>query len=182
MAPRKRKAGYYAICFGKNRDGTRNEYYIHRLVAKAFIPNPDNKPQIDHINTIRTDNRVCNLRWVTASENHYNPISLKRFEKIYKSDDFKNNSIKVINEWNEKPEAKEWIVKLHEFNEIAVVGLPLDKSKPTLRYPSASIASKETGGYFNRAAISHCLNKRYGLKKNIYRGYIWYRADALPNI
>jgi hypothetical protein len=42
---------------------------VYRLVLEAFIPNVDNKPQIDHINRIRTDDRLENLRWVTSSEN-----------------------------------------------------------------------------------------------------------------
>jgi hypothetical protein len=44
-------------------------FYIHRLVAETLIPNPDDLPQIDHINGIRSDNRTSNLRWVTCSQN-----------------------------------------------------------------------------------------------------------------
>ena len=54
---------------------TKKRFLVHRVVAEAFIPNPYNKPEIDHINTIRTDNRVENLRWVTHSENMNNPIT-----------------------------------------------------------------------------------------------------------
>lgn len=48
------------------------QYRVHRLIAEAFIPNTDNKPTVDHINRIRTDNRVSNLRWASLSEQKNN--------------------------------------------------------------------------------------------------------------
>lgn len=51
---------------------------IHRAVAEAFIPNPEKKEYVDHINTVRDDNCVSNLRWCTLVENHRNPITYAR--------------------------------------------------------------------------------------------------------
>ena len=53
---------------------------VHRLVAECFIPNPEGKYSVDHINRIRNDNRVENLRWATRSEQQLNKSHKYDFE------------------------------------------------------------------------------------------------------
>ena len=74
------KYGYLTVylCCSGHKDKLAK---VHRLVAQAFIPNPMNKPCIDHINTIRDDNRMENLRWCTHVENSNNPNSLPHVGK-----------------------------------------------------------------------------------------------------
>ena len=57
------------------KDGRGKQRYIHRLVARAFIPNPDNKREVDHIDNDKANNTVVNLRWVTRRENQNNEIT-----------------------------------------------------------------------------------------------------------
>ena len=52
-----------------NKKGNKITQKVHRLVAQAFIPNPDNKNEIDHIDCNKRNNKVTNLRWVTRKEN-----------------------------------------------------------------------------------------------------------------
>lgn len=74
--------GYECVSLWKNGKGKRLQ--VHRLVAIAFIPNPNNLPCVDHINTIKTDNRVENLRWCTQKENCNNPLTRKNNSKSRK--------------------------------------------------------------------------------------------------
>ena len=67
MKPFTSKCGYLIVSISKN--SIDNKFLIHRLVSNAFIPNPYNKPQVNHINGIKTDNKVSNLEWATTSEN-----------------------------------------------------------------------------------------------------------------
>lgn len=59
--------GYPRVSLWNNGKG--KHFFIHRLVAEAFIPNPDNKPHINHINGIKTDYSINNLEWCTPKEN-----------------------------------------------------------------------------------------------------------------
>lgn len=68
---------YYLV--GLHQNGKLKTFSVHRLVAIAFIPNPDNKPQIDHIDGNKINNVVENLRWCTAKENCNNPLRIKKF-------------------------------------------------------------------------------------------------------
>ena len=74
IQPRIHSTGYYII----------NGELLHRIVAKLFIPNPENKSEVDHIDTNIHNNYVDNLRWVTSSENQRNPLTLQNMSKSLK--------------------------------------------------------------------------------------------------
>lgn len=60
--------GYWSVGLSSPENG-RTFLKVHRLVALAFVPNPENKPQVNHLNGVTTDNRAVNLEWATNQEN-----------------------------------------------------------------------------------------------------------------
>ena len=73
------KYGYPRVTLCKNR--VSRSHLLHVLLAKAFIPNPECKPQVDHVNTNKGDYSLSNLRWVTPKENSNNPNTLEHCRK-----------------------------------------------------------------------------------------------------
>lgn len=71
------------------KEGERVDYYVHRLVALAFLPNPENKPQVNHINNRKHDNRLENLEWVTKKENWEHARDYGVYKGIMLSDEEK---------------------------------------------------------------------------------------------
>ena len=67
LNPRLQTKGYLQI--GLTKNGERKNHLIHRLVAEAYIPNPNNLPQVDHIDNDKTHNYVNNLQWITLRDN-----------------------------------------------------------------------------------------------------------------
>ncbi len=66
-------------------NGKKHTASVSRLVAQAFISNPRNKPQVNHIDFDSTNNHVSNLEWVTIKENYYHSRNCGRFNNAYKT-------------------------------------------------------------------------------------------------
>ena len=157
MRPYTTYKGYLRLRLTKNGKG--KQFQIHRLVAEAFIPNPENKPYIDHINTDRTDNTVwlnedgsinyekTNLRWATNKENCNNPISRQNYSKSNKG-------------------------------KTAVPILQFDKNMKFIK-KWESMADAETSLGIKSRLSEYCGNK-YGRKTA--GGFIWRYADDYERI
>jgi hypothetical protein len=78
--------GYYRVSLTK--DNKRKKTMLHRLIAEQFIPNPNNYKNVDHINGIKTDNRIENLRWCSQADNTrlYRGISFDKRVNKYQTE------------------------------------------------------------------------------------------------
>ena len=140
------KSGYYKVVFYNPKTKKHTNQIVSRLVANAFIPNPENKPCVDHINTIRTDNKVENLRWVNWKENSNNELTI---QKLYGH----KRSCKKVFQYN--LEGK--LVGEYESTK---------KAAEAVNGTSAGVSYCCTGGFYSS------LRKRY-YKCNEYKGYRW---------
>ena len=97
--------GYLRLeLYGK--DGSRKKYSIHRLVAEAYIPSPEEKPQVNHLDENKQNNCVNNLEWATAEENTNHgtrnqrvskPVYCVELDKVFKSQTAAANELGLYN-------------------------------------------------------------------------------------
>jgi len=76
IKPKKHNGGYSTIIL--HRDGKTQTRTIHRLVAEAFLPNPNNYPEVNHIDENKTNNAVSNLEWCTRIQNQHHGTAIER--------------------------------------------------------------------------------------------------------
>ena len=177
----KNNGGYVMV--GLNNNSKKNKRTIHRLVAEAFIPNPEKKPTVNHKNHDRTDNRVENLEWATYPEQN-DEIMRKKLSKATKgkskpkvSEALKGKFAGEKNPNYGKHLSDETKNKISDANSKQVFQYTLEGELVGV-FKNSVIASKETG--FPQAQINkYCHGKYYSKKygkwyfKNIYKGYRW---------
>ena len=162
--------GYPCIQLTKNNE--KKTFKIHRLVAETFIPNPNNLPEVDHINTVRDDNRVENLRWVTHKENMNNELTKLNIGKSvanenngmygkYHSEETKNKMSKIAKKGEDNPKS------------IKVVQLDKNTNELIKIWDSLNEAEKKEG-YHARCISACCKGKRKTHKRYKWMYYTDY--------
>lgn len=151
----------YDLC----KNGEIKRIGAHRMVAKAFIPNVENKPQVDHIDTNPTNNCLYNLRWCTASENNLNEITRKR-----QSDRFKGRSLPLSTREKLSNSLKNKYVSEKNWNSKKVAQFNR-KGELIKIWPAANEAARVLG--FCQGHISSCCRG----ERPYHHGFIWKYVD-----
>lgn len=128
-------------------DNKTRRFMIHRLVAMAFIPNPENKPQINHKNGVRNDNRLVNIEWATAKEDAWHRFNVNKFKP---KSGWQHKLSKPVSQYDK------------DLNHIA-------------DYGGASEAARLTNG--NQASITACCNGKCHSSGGYFWAYIGEPTD-----
>lgn len=81
LKPSKNHSGYLTVCIRKDKKSYCK--LIHRLIAEAFIDNPNNYETVDHIDGDKTNNTINNLQWMTQQDNWYKYKNSEKFKEVY---------------------------------------------------------------------------------------------------
>jgi hypothetical protein len=138
LKPWKHRDGYFQVTLYKN--GKQKWSLVHRLVAMFFILNPENKPEINHKNLIKADNRVENLEWCTAKENIQHAIKNGKKGGCFQ----KNHKFGVGSKNGRAKLTKDRVLEIREL------------------YATGNYILKELGKEFDvsQAQISHIVNNK----------------------
>ena len=142
--------GYLITTLSKNSKVKR--HYLHRLVAEAFIPNPNSLPCIDHINTVKDDNKVENLKWCSYKENMNNPLTI---------------------EHTRSKEANEKRLAARRKNQSCCCEIPvyyIDEDGSKISFKSMNEAQRQTN-------VHHSSISRSIAKKRPISGKQWYKEE-----
>lgn len=138
--------GYYY--FNISKGNKQKRVTLHRLLANAFIPNPENKPCIDHINTIKTDNRLENLRWCSCKENCNNPLSITHSSESHKGQTKTPESIEKWkqsrNKWKRTRSYESFISRLVQTRSKPIIQIGKDGEEIQV-FPSVREAARNIG-------------------------------------
>ena len=150
LNPGKTTNGYLIV--GLCKEGNRKHRFVHRLVAQTFIENPDNLPEVNHIDEDKTNNVVSNLEWCDRKYNANYGTGQQR-----------------------KAEAQRGVKRPY-----VVEALSKKVIQTTLDYVFLqeweSVSECDRNG-FCVAAVSKCCNNKYGLQGNVYNGFRWMFAE-----
>lgn len=106
---------------------------VHRLVAEAFLPNPENKPQVNHKNGLRGDNRLSNLEWATQSENQKHSFRVLGNSRIGERNNARKLSeTKVLNIFNNDKASTEELSRLYGVSKVTIWRIKKGLSWPHL--------------------------------------------------
>lgn len=152
--------GYPCVTLCKDRKS--RSIPIHLLLAKAFIPNPLNKPYVDHINTNKMDYKLENLRWVTPKENANNPLTLKHC----KENTYISSVSSRANDTKRKKNTKTAPRIVYQFDKIGHLINQYESSREAQRYTGIQASSIR----------DVCVGKRYSCG-----GFLWsYSKEIVP--
>lgn len=151
------------------KDQKRKNFMIHRLVAQHFIENHNNKPIVDHIDRVRNNNNVLNLRWVTSSENSLN---MKNIDSVYKTSKYRGVYYHKNN--------RKWICKISNNNKPIHIGCFISEKNAARAYneyvktnglDEFAILNEISDEDEDEKIIEHEVKK----KTSKYRGISWYK-------
>lgn len=157
--------GYLRVGLWKN--GKRANPIVHRLVAQTFIPNPENKPQVNHKNEIKTDNRVENLEWMTCAENNSYGTKIERSIETKRKMGILKQCADTMSEYNKQIKSK----KVYLFS----------KDKKFIKeYYSACEAARNCKYNDKKYIQGNISGACRGERNHKYKNCYWYYEETLP--